>query len=112
MRTVPSETALVEEVDANYKEWEVTARIIDVRTMAALNSKVIANITEGDIVEGHRDLLMLENRVLCMRIRIPHHSTYPEPFGWVTVDSRSIGGKFYCKQLDPPVPDDTVGQFH
>ena len=101
VRTVPSETASVEEVDDNYEEWQVVSRIIDVREQAKLKTRVKANICEGDIVEGHRDLLLLENRVLCMRIRIPHHASWPEPFGWVTVDDTSIGGKVRCKRADP-----------
>ena len=107
VRTVPSETASVEEADENYEEWEVVARIIDVREQAQLKARVKANISQGDIVEGHRDLLMLENRVLCMRIRLPLHVSWPQPFGWVTVDDTSIGGKVRCKKVDP-----TKGVYH
>ena len=104
VRSTPSETALVEEEDANYSEWKILAPMADVRQLLALGSKVIANVRSGDIIEGHRDLFSLDNRVLCLRVRVPNHSTYPSALGWITLDASSINGKVCAERVNPPVP--------
>ena len=75
---------------------------VKVRKSQHPKSQVVTTVLQGEVLEGHKDVIQFADRTVCLRVRYEHNH---EEIGYITADDTPIGGRIHAELMETPSLD-------